>query len=145
MTVFFSKKCEIGIQAVLFLSTRSSGELFNATEIAEHTKTPKEFIAKILQGLTPSGIVGSKKGKNGGFFLAKMPSEIKIIDIVAQIDGLESFSTCVLGFPGCSAEKPCPVHESWGKIREQAYQMLSSQTLENLRIASNEKINSIKN
>jgi Rrf2 family protein len=133
MTVFFSKACELGIQAVLFLSIKKEKLIFNAIEISNELKVPKEFVSKVLQTLTNSGIIGSKKGKSGGFYLAKSPSQIKLIDIVEAIDGLESFKSCVLGFPGCSNEKPCPVHNKWGVLREQAYKMLSEETLEQLK------------
>ena len=143
MTVIFSKKCEIGLQAVLFLSTEKAGHLFNASEVAAQVKQPKEFVSKMLQLLTPSGIVGSKKGKNGGFFLAKLPENIRLIEIVEAIDGLDVFNNCVLGFPGCSKEEPCPVHDKWGKLRDEAYKMLSEETLEELKEKSLSKIKSL--
>lgn len=143
MTVIFSKKCEVGLQAVLFLSTQENGRLFNAQEVAGEVKQPKEFVSKMLQVLTASGIVGSKKGKNGGFYLAKNPNRIKIIDIVEAIDGLDIFNTCVLGFPGCSNDNPCPVHNKWGKLRDEAHQMLSEETLADLKEQSYRKIMSL--
>jgi len=133
MTVIFSKKCELGLQAVLYLSVKKQNVIVSAVEVSQELKVPKEFVSKVLQILTDSGIVGSKKGKNGGFYLAKRPANIKLIDIVAAIDGLELFNTCVLGFPGCSIAEPCPVHDKWGKLREEAYKMLSEETLEQLK------------
>ena len=133
MTVLFSKKCEIGLQAVLYLSTEGEGELFNAYEVSKKVKQPKEFVSKVLQILTASGIVGSKKGKNGGFFLARPPKKIHLIEIIEVIDGKKIFENCVLGFPECGDTHPCPVHESWGKIRDDAYQMLKEETLEDLK------------
>ncbi|KUG25416.1 rrf2 family transcriptional regulator [hydrocarbon metagenome] len=133
MTVIFSKTCELGLQAVLFLSIKKEKRIFTAGEVSKELKVPKEYVSKVMQILTESGIIGSKKGKNGGFYLAKSPSSIKLIDIVEAIDGLEIFNNCVLGFPGCSNEKPCPVHEKWGKLRDDAYKMLSNETLEQLK------------
>ena len=133
MTVFFSKACELGLQAVLFLSIKKEKIIFNADEVSKELKVPKEFVSKVLQILTNSGVVGSKKGKNGGFYLAKSPSQIKLIDIVEAIDGLDVFKSCVLGFPGCSIEKPCPVHDKWGVLRDEAYKMLSDETLEQFK------------
>jgi Rrf2 family protein len=142
MTVFFSKSCELGIQAVLFLSAKEM-RIYNAEEVSKELKVPKEFISKVMQILTNSGIVGSKKGKSGGFFLAKKPSKIKLIDIVEAIDGLDVFKSCILGFPGCSVDTPCPVHNKWGKLREEAFKMLSKETLENLREKTVNKIASL--
>lgn len=133
MTVLFSKKCEIGLQSVLYLSTEDKGELFNAFEISKKVKQPKEFVSKVLQILTASGIVGSKKGKNGGFFLARSAKKIKLIEIVQAIDGVSVFEKCVLGFPECGDEHPCPVHNTWGKIRDEAYNMLKQETLYELK------------
>ncbi|MEW6196570.1 MAG: Rrf2 family transcriptional regulator [Bacteroidota bacterium] len=143
MTVFFSKACELGIQAVLFLSIKKEKIIFNAEEVSKELKVPKEFVSKVLQILTASGIVGSKKGKKGGFYLAKSPGKIKLIDIVEAIDGLDVFKSCVLGFPGCSIEKPCPVHNKWGALRDEAFKMLSDETLEQLKEKTIQKIISL--
>jgi Rrf2 family transcriptional regulator, iron-sulfur cluster assembly transcription factor len=142
MTVFFSKACELGLQAVLYLSTKEK-RIFNAEEVSKELKVPKEFVSKVMQTLTKSGMVGSRKGKKGGFFLAKEPAEIKLIDIVEAIDGLSLFKSCVLGFPGCSVSTPCPVHDKWGKLRDEAYKMLSEETLENLKEKTANKIASL--
>jgi Rrf2 family iron-sulfur cluster assembly transcriptional regulator len=143
MTVIFSKKCELALQAVLFLSVNNDGAYFTASGISKKLEMPKEFMAKILQSLASHSIVVSKKGKSGGFFIKKPLNEIRLIDIVAAIDGLEIFHKCVLGFEGCSVEKPCPLHNKWGKLRDMAYNMLSEETLLELRDKTVEKIESI--
>jgi len=140
MTVIFSKKCEYGIQAVLYMAAREHGCVCPSEEIAQKLKIPKEFVSKILQSLTESGIIESKKGKAGGFMLAKAPSKIKLIDIVEAIDGLETFQTCVLGFPNCSPDQPCPVHSKWGELREKALAMLTSETLDKFKKKTLNKI-----
>jgi Rrf2 family iron-sulfur cluster assembly transcriptional regulator len=143
MTVFFSKKCEYGLQAILFMAAHDLECVCPAEEISKKLNIPKEFISKILQSLTESGIVESKKGKLGGFKLAKHPSRIKLIDIVDAIDGLESFNSCVLGFPNCSPEKPCPVHDEWGVLRTKAYEMLSTETIDKFKEKTLNKINNV--
>lgn len=143
MTVIFSKKCEYGMQAVLFLAAKETGSVVSAEKISQVLKIPREFISKILQSLRDSGIIRSTKGKFGGFFLAKPSSEIKLIDIVEAIDGLEMFNNCVIGFPECSPDSPCPVHDSWGALRTQAYEMLSNETLDKLKEKTLNKIKSL--
>ncbi len=143
MTVFFSKACELGIQAVLYLSVKKEKVVFSAEEISKELKVPKEFVSKVLQTLTYKGIVGSKKGKNGGFYLAKSPSNIYLIDIIEAIDGDKIFKSCVLGFPGCSDENPCPVHDKWGKLRNEAYKMFAKESLAQLKEKTIRKILSL--
>lgn len=143
MTVIFSKKCEIAIQAVLFLSSQQKDMLFSSGDIASKLDVPKEFVSKILQILTSSDIVGSKKGTNGGFYLNKLPEHVKLIDIVAAIDGLEIFHKCVIGFKGCGLSAPCPLHHEWGKLRNDTYDMLNNFTLLDMRDKSIEKIDNL--
>ncbi len=143
MTVIFSKKCEYGLQAVLHLSTYDKGAIVSADDIAKKLSIPKEFVSKILQSLTENGIISSKKGKAGGFSLARDPKKIKLIDIVASIDGLDVFSNCVLGFPSCSPANPCPLHEKWGTLRTEAYNMLSEDTIDTFREKTLKKVAAI--
>jgi DNA-binding IscR family transcriptional regulator len=62
---------------------------------------------------------------------------------VEAIDGLDVFENCVLGFPHCSPENPCPVHEEWGDLRTKAYNMLNSETLDQLTEKTLQKIQSL--
>lgn len=140
MTVIFSKKCEYGIQAILYLAAHNDKGLIVSEEIANNLNIPKEFVSKILQSLTDSGIIYSKKGRVGGFTLGKNPDQITLLDIVEAIDGLDVFNSCVLGFPECSPEKPCPLHDQWGKLRSQAYNMLADETIDTFRQKTLDKI-----
>ena len=143
MTVIFSKKCEYGMQAILYLAAQEKGTLVSAEDISKVLKIPREFISKILQSLRESGLISSNKGKSGGFTLAKDPSRIKLIDVVSAIDGLEMFDSCVLGFPECSPTHPCPIHETWGTLRTQTYDMLTSETIDKLKEKTLHKISSL--
>lgn len=140
MTVFFSKKCEYGLQAVLYLAAHLEKEVITSDEIAKKLDIPKEFVSKILQSLKESKIVSSKKGKAGGFSLAKDPKKIKLVDIVDAIDGLGVFNNCILGFPKCNVDNPCPLHDKWGELRTKAYKMLTDENLDHFRTKTLEKI-----
>lgn len=143
MTVIFSKKCEYGIQAVLYLATFEKGIIISSEDIAKKLEIPKEFVSKILQSLTESGIVSSRKGKSGGFLLAQDPEKIKLIDIVAAIDGLSMFKGCVLGFPNCNPVNPCPLHDKWGVLRTQTYNMLNEDTIDTFKEKTLRKVAAI--
>ena len=131
------------MQAVLYLAAREKGTLVSADEISKVLKIPREFVSKILQSLRDSGLISSTKGKSGGFSLAKDASRIKLIDVVAAIDGLDMFDSCVLGFPECSPTHPCPVHNIWGSLRTQTYDMLTSETIDKLKEKTLHKISSL--
>ena len=133
MNSFFSKKCEYGLQAVLYLATLDENYICSSEEIANKLSIPKEFTSKILQSLIESGWIESRKGKTGGFKLAKKASEIKLIDVVVAIDGVEIFNNCVLGFINCTKDKKCLLHDEWHEIINRAYSMLNRKTIDNFK------------
>jgi len=144
MSIIFSKKCEYGIQAMLLLSTFEPGDVASAEEIADVLQIPKDFISKILQELTWENLVSSKRGKKGGFFIAKNPFEIRILDIVLAIDGSDIFNKCVLGFPDCSSDKPCPVHKHWSVLITKTKELIKNKTVGEIREETRKKILTIK-
>lgn len=113
----FSKACEYGIRAVLFIAKQSQKDLRpNIVEIAKAVDSPEPFTAKVCQQLARGGMILSKKGPNGGFYLEK-DSTLTLADIVSVLDGDKIFTGCGLGLRTCSAEHPCPVHSQFMEVR----------------------------
>ena len=68
----FSKACEYGIRAVLFIAKQSQQDLRpNIAAIAKAVDYPEPFTAKVCQQLASENIIHSKKGTNGGLYLEK--------------------------------------------------------------------------
>jgi len=133
MNSFFSKKCEYGLQAVLYIAAQDDKYVCPVEEISSRLSIPKEFTSKILQSLKESGIIESRKGKSGGFKIARETTQIKLIDIVEAIDGVEIFSNCIMGFQHCTSDKKCPLHNEWDEIITKAYKMLSKETIDKFK------------
>ena len=143
MAIIFSKGCEYGIQATLYIGVQKARRV-GIREIADALDIPVHFLAKILQALSEKHILASFKGSKGGFILNAPPEDIRIINIVEAIDGMELFSNCVLGFPDCRDTHPCPAHASWGAARDILFTMLSTETLADLMTTSAKKISAVK-
>ncbi len=143
MAIIFSKGCEYGIQATLYIGVQKDRRA-GIREIADALDIPVHFLAKILQALSGKRILSSFKGSKGGFTLNAPPENIRIIDIVEAIDGTELFNNCVLGFPDCRDAHPCPAHASWGAARDILFNMLSTETLADLMSTSAKKISAVK-
>ncbi len=68
----FSKACEYGIRACIYIATESSVEKkIRIDKIAEQIKAPKAFTSKVLQQLVRHGIIFSSKGPRGGFYITE--------------------------------------------------------------------------
>lgn len=129
MSILFSRQCEYAIQGVLYLALKPEGEMTSIKDLTKQLDIPYHFLGKILQRLAHKGLLTSLKGPTGGFALGKPASAITLFDIVDAIDGDEFTRKCVLGFEECSGKNPCSVHSTWGRMRDEIYQMLVSKNI----------------
>lgn len=130
----FSKACEYGIRALLYVAVKShEGERVIISDIAKEIDSPVSFTAKILQQLVKAAVVTSVKGPYGGFEITdeKMKTTT-LAHIVEIIDGPAIFCSCGLGLGACEEGTPCPLHFKYHKVRRELKKMLESSTLEKL-------------
>lgn len=128
----FSKACEYGIRAVIYIvSVSATGKKAGIKDICKHIKAPEPFTAKILQNLSRLGIIKSAKGPHGGFYV-EQANNIRLIDVVTAIDGDKLFTGCGLGVDVCSEKKPCPIHNEFKTIREALRSMLESTSIQDI-------------
>lgn len=117
--MLLSKSSEYGIRASLYLATRDTGAYISVRQIGDTLDISPTFLTKVFQELNEAGLVVSRRGAHGGVSLERDPKTITLYDIVAAIDGEAVFRECVLGLPGCGEERPCPLHNTWARQRDQ--------------------------
>ncbi len=130
----FSKACEYGIKAVIYIAQQSlHNERVKIGDVAKNTDSPEAFTAKILGLLTKHNVVDSHKGPTGGFeiSLARM-KEVKLNQIVFAIDGDSIYNGCALGLNTCDASSPCPLHDRFVNIRSELKYMLENTSIHDL-------------
>jgi Rrf2 family protein len=123
--------CKTGIRAVLFLATRlQSGDKYSIQEIASGVEGNEHTLGKLLQMLVKKGVISSSKGPTGGFFMTPDQVKAPVLNVVLALDGDELFNACGLGLPHCSASKPCPLHYSYAKVRDQLELIFTTNSIE---------------
>lgn len=127
----FSKTCEYGIRSVIYIATQSvDDKRVKIAEITKHSNTPLAFTAKILGVLTKAGIVLSKTGPNGGFYIdLDQMKTIKLGRIIDAIDGDVVYNGCAVGLSQCNHEYPCPMHDKFFAVREELKRVLETTTI----------------
>lgn len=130
----FSKACEYGIKASIFIARESiKGNRVNLKQIADSVDSPEAYTAKILQQLVKSGIITSVKGKMGGFEMDKNElTNIKLVNIIQAIDGDGLYHSCVLGLNECDSNKPCALHRRIFEVRKDLQKMLEITSMNDL-------------
>ncbi len=81
-----SKKTQYALRALYALS-RAHGKSVLIAEMSEREHIPKKFLEQILLRLKSHGFVESKKGKGGGYMLARAPEEVTLGQVIRKIEG----------------------------------------------------------
>jgi Rrf2 family protein len=129
-----SNTCKYAIRSVIYLSLNAQdGKKIGIKKISEELEIPTPFLGKILQSLARQKLLTSTKGPHGGFGMGKDPSEITLMNIVEIVDGLDMFENCLIGIRPCksgsNSQPPCPVHNQFGSIRQQIYDLFKGKTI----------------
>ncbi|MDD6209584.1 MAG: Rrf2 family transcriptional regulator [Bacteroidales bacterium] len=102
-------------------------------DIASEENIPRRFLENILQELKRIGIVGSRMGKSGGYFLVKAPGELTLLEIVQYMEGSIGLLYCVSekqyqSCEFCKKEEDCKIREAFVKIRDYSTEILGDTT-----------------
>src|SRR5690606_5055138 len=108
------------------------------SEISQNEMIPQKFLEGILLDLKKHGLLASKKGKGGGYFLLKPAQEITIASIIRVLDGPIALLPCVsLNYyqkcADCQDELSCTLNRVMVNVRDQTLKVLESQSLEDLK------------
>ena len=139
-----TKKGKYGLKALVHLSKMPPGELAFVGDIAAKNNIPKKFLDAILGELRNAGFVQSRKGKEGGYRLAKLPSEIKIGHVVRVLDGPLAPISCASRsqYQRCEDcdEATCQVRHMMLEVRHAVAELLDNRSLAAMRDAANDDI-----
>ncbi|WP_411030380.1 RrF2 family transcriptional regulator [Spongiimicrobium sp. 3-5] len=129
-----SKKTKYGLKALAFLAVQKKEEPVQIAEIAKHENISQKFLESILLTLRRTGLLGSKKGKGGGYYLIKDPSEIPMTTVIRVLEGPIAMVPCVsLNFyekcDDCPDENTCAVNKLMLQVRDSALQVYRNNTL----------------
>jgi Rrf2 family protein len=127
-----TKKADYGLIAVKYLAERPRGTASSASEIARAYGIPTELLAKILQKLARSGLLVSQHGTNGGYALARRPSEISALEVIRAIEGPLFITSCLTDRRECGQMTRCTVREPLQKVNETLVNALSAVTISSL-------------
>lgn len=104
-----SQTTEYALRAVVDLAYYH-GEARTTHEIAEATKVPSGYLAKILKDLSRTGLIRSQRGPHGGFTLDRNPKKLTVYDVMAAVDPPQRITKCPLDLKAHRANL-CPLHQ----------------------------------
>jgi Rrf2 family transcriptional regulator, cysteine metabolism repressor len=127
-----STKGRYGTRAMLSMACEYGGRLVRAGEIAEEQKISLKYLENILATLRAAGLIVSERGKNGGYALAKAPSEITLHSVLSPLEGSMGFVHCTSDQPECDKVEDCKTHSVWAELKDATDSILKKTTLQDL-------------
>ena len=104
------------------------------SDIAKAEKIPQRFLENILLELKNLGFLGSKLGKNGGYFLLKSPEDISLADVIRYFEGTIALVYCVSEkayqpCEFCKNEDSCKLKSVFKTIRDNTFNILQETSI----------------
>jgi Rrf2 family protein len=129
-----SKKAKYALKGMVVLAEHYGEGPILISDIASGDRMPRKFLELILLELKNHGLLQSKKGKGGGYFLAKPPNTITVGQIVRIVDGPIAPLPCVsrtayMRCDECADERTCAIRLVMKDVREATAKILDSATL----------------
>lgn len=132
-----SKKTKYGIKALSYMARNMSKQPLQVGVIAKKENISHKFLESILLSLRKGGLLGSKKGKGGGYYLLREPKDIVMSDVIRLLEGPIAMVPCVsLNFyekcEDCPDEDACTVNRLMLEVRDHTLQVLKNKNLAQL-------------
>jgi Rrf2 family protein len=129
-----SSKCYYAIRAIYALAEHSGLEPMKIAEIAERERIPIRFLEVILSQLKGRGFVRSRRGADGGYFLARPADSLTIGEIMRSIDGPIAPVDCVSQTQPkeCAFHGACHFYGFWGRVRQAISDVVDQTTFADL-------------
>jgi Rrf2 family protein len=129
-----SHKSKYALKAMMVLAQEYGQGPVLIADIAQREGIPRKFLELILLELRNRGILQSKKGKGGGYFLGRPPQKVTLGEILRDIDGPLAPVSCVshtayVRCEDCRDERTCGVRMAMKEVRDATAKILDSTTL----------------
>lgn len=128
-----SKRGEYGLRAMIDLAGSSPDDVIPIKDIARRQQMPAKYLEQILLTLKNAGLLNSKMGVGGGYYLAAPPETISLGHIVRVLDGPLAPIRCVSQMAyepcGCPDEETCGLRLTMLDVRNAIADILDNTTL----------------
>ena len=126
-------KGDYALKAVLDLALHYGQEPVTIHDMAQRIDAPVKFLEQVLLTLKNGGFVESRRGKVGGYLLARAPGSIKVGEVVRFIDGpIEPISCVKEGYCACTDIYKCVFRNIWQEVSRATSDIIDNVTFEDL-------------
>ena len=127
-----STKGRYALRIMIDLAMNSNGNFISLKDIATRQEVSNKYLEQIIAMLNKAGYLETARGNNGGYKLAKEPSEYVIGDILRATEGDLTPIYCLVDEKECKKKENCKTHDFWKGLDNTINEYVNSKTLEDL-------------
>lgn len=133
-----SQRAKYGLKALLYMADHAEDKGVRGMDISQAECIPKKFLDLILLNLKAEDLITSKKGKQGGYQLARRPDRISVGQVIRILDGPLAPVSCVSRTAykrctDCRDENACRVRRVMGQVRDAIAEILDNTSLADMQ------------
>jgi Rrf2 family protein len=132
--MLITKRNQYALRAIFELAKHNGKGPQKISEIAQAQAIPVKFLEVILNQLKGSGLVESKRGFYGGYFLVRQPHKIAVGDIMRFMERNHEQSQCVALVPeiNCPFKGDCAFYPMWNQVKDAIYKVYDGTSIQDL-------------
>lgn len=127
-----NKLTDYGIVVMTKIASMDANNTHTAKEVSEMTNIPLPTVTRLLKTLATEGLLTSQRGSQGGYNLAKAPSNISIASIIESFEGPIALIECATDECECTYEADCSTQKPWQKINDSVKTALEEMKLNDM-------------
>lgn len=129
----FTKKIDYGLLLLAELARFGKDKIVSTDLLVKNTDVPRAFAAQIGKDLVKAGVLGSKEGRGGGYFLTDEPKNISLLRAMEAVDGQVELVECVLHKDGkCPSGFKCDHRFFMRKLNKEVRSLFGGYNLADL-------------
>ena len=131
--ISLNKQTDYGVQLLLALQELPQGEVLSLRLFSQNQNISFLFLQQIARKLKQAGLIAASKGAQGGYFLAKQGSEIRLTDIINAIDGEYAIVECMKKESDCPKESTCTSKPLFTVLQTNMLQSMNAYSLVDMK------------
>lgn len=129
MRLELTRRGDYAVRVMLALARESGDGWLSVPTVSAAMAIPERFLPRVMVDLVDAGLVVGRRGRTGGYRLARSARSISLLDIIAAAEPEPDPRTCILRGGPCGVDGRCAVHDAFGGAREAMLARLGATSL----------------
>jgi Rrf2 family protein len=127
-----STKGRYGLRILIDLATHDPEKPRLLKDIAQSQMVSEKYLSRLVLDLRRAKLIRSVRGSKGGFYLARSPETITLLEILETMEGPISVVGCATSPGKCNRRTPCPMRNVWQRLNDDIREVTGKITLEDI-------------